>query len=86
MYFKNLSLKKYELKHKDNIKGILNDEKKNLDKKRWQWKQCGESYSLIPGIDAKSRLNLLFILSLAPGDFLPCHKKPSLQIQMPGVS
>ena len=33
MYFKNLSLKKYELKHKDNMKGILNDEKKTLTRK-----------------------------------------------------
>ena len=28
MYFKNLSLKKYELKNRDNIKGTLNGEKK----------------------------------------------------------
>lgn len=51
----------------------------------------GESYSSIPGIDAKSRLSLLFILSLAPGDFplgspvVPSPQKPSLQIQMSGV-
>ena len=52
----------------------------------------GESYSsIIPGIDAKSRLSLLFILSLVPGDFspgspvFPSPQKPSLQIQMPGV-
>ena len=28
MYFKNLSLKKYELKNRDNIKGTLNGKKK----------------------------------------------------------
>ena len=44
----------------------------------------GESYSSIPGVDAKSRLSLLFTLSLAPGDF-PSPQNPSLQIQMPGV-
>lgn len=50
----------------------------------------GESYSSIPGIDTKRRLSLLFILSLAPGDFspgspvFPSPQKPSLQIQMPG--
>ena len=50
-----------------------------------------KSCSSIPGIDAKSRLSLLFILSLVPGDFspgspvFPSHQKPSLQIQMPGV-
>ena len=88
MYFKNLSLKKYELKNRDNIKGTLNGEKK---KNTWGSKGGGESYSSIPGIDTKSRLSLLFILSLAPGDFslgspvFPSPQKPSLQIQMPGV-
>lgn len=87
MYFKNLSLKKYELKNRDNTKGTLNGKKKNTK----GGKGGGESYSSIPGIDAKSRLSLLFILSLAPGDFslgspvFPSPKKLSLQIQMPGV-
>ena len=60
--------------------------KKNTGKQR-----CGESISSIPGIDAKSRLSLLFILSLVPGDFslgspvFPSPQKPSLQIQTPGV-
>lgn len=83
MYFKNLSLKKYELKNRDNIKGTLNG-KKNTHREA---KSCGS----IPGIDTKSRLSLLFILSLVPGDFspgspvFPSPQKPSLQIQMPGV-
>ena len=87
MYFKNLSLKKYELKNRDNIKGTLNGKKK----KTWESKGGGESYSSIPGVDAKSRLSLLFILSLVPGDFspgspvFPSPQKPSLQIQMSGV-
>ena len=68
MYFKNLSLKKYELKNRDNIKGTLSGEKK---KNTWGSKGGGESYSSIPGIDTKSRLSLLLILSLAPGDFSP---------------
>ena len=34
MYFKNLSLKKYELKNRDNIKGTLNGKKKNTGKQR----------------------------------------------------
>ena len=83
MYFKNLSLKKYELKNRDNIKGTLNGKKKT----HREAKSC----SSIPGIDGKSRLSLLFILSIVPGDFspgspvFPSSQKPSLQIQMPGV-
>lgn len=83
MYFKNLSLKKYELKNRDNIKGTLNG-KKNTHRE-------AKSCSSIPGIDTKSRLSLMFILSLVPGDFspgspvFPSPQKPSLQIQMPGV-
>ena len=86
MYFKNLSLKKYELKNRDNIKGTLNGKKNTQGSKGG-----GESFSSTPGIDAKSRLSLLFILSLDPGDFspgspvFPSPQKPSLQIQMPGV-
>lgn len=87
MYFKNLSLKKYELKNRDNIKGTLNGKKKNTQGS----KGGGESCSSFPCIDAKSRLSLLFILSLAPGDFslgspvFPSPQKLSLQIQMSGV-
>ena len=52
--------------------------KTHTGKQRW----C-ESFSSIPGIDAKSRLSLLFILSLALGDFslgspvFPSPQKPS---------
>ena len=56
MYFKNLSLKKYELKNRDNTKGTLNGKKKNTK----GGKGGGESYSSIPGIDTKRRLSLLF--------------------------
>ena len=51
----------------------------------------GESFSSTPGLDTKSRLSFLFILSLTTGDFspgtpvFPSSQKPSLQIQMPGV-
>ena len=84
MYFKNLSLKKYELKNRDNIKGTLNGKKKHIGKQRWWWEL--QLYSSIPGIDAKIRLRLLFILSLTPGDFslgspvFPSPQKPSLHL------
>ena len=50
MYFKNLSLKKYELKNRDNIKGTLNGKKKTQREAKVVVRATVQFLALIPKV------------------------------------
>ena len=50
MYFKNLSLKKYELKNRDNIKGTLNGKKKTHREAKVVVRASVQLLALIPKV------------------------------------